>query len=144
MTADIFGNLTEWGRVLDQLEQLKSDGLLDEHQAGLARILRYPDNWRLTEFVLACAIEIRQANDLLIAEATRIFSDQNAYLEVRLLATRALGHLLTHRPPQSGSAGYDPKRVIETMEQVANEPGIPRLKNAIQESLEFIQMNLNG
>jgi len=142
MAADIFGNLTEWGRVIDQLEQLKSDGLLDEHQAGLARILRYPDNWRLTEAGLAYALEIRQANDLLIAEATRIFSDQNAYLEVRLLATQALGHLLIHRPPQSGRSGYDPGRVIETMEQIANAPGAPRLKTAILESLELIREKL--
>ena len=139
MAGDVFGNLTEWGRVVDQLEMLKSEGLLDEHQAGLARILRYPDNWRLTELVLTCATEIRQTNDLLIAEVTRIFSDQNAYLEVRVLATRALGHLLTHRPPQSGCTGYAPERVVETMRQIANATATPRLKSAILESLELVQ-----
>lgn len=52
MDSDIFGNLMDWGLVLDKLDDLKKSEKLHKHQADLIRILRYRNNWRLRETVL--------------------------------------------------------------------------------------------
>lgn len=45
MYSDIFGNLTDWGRVIEMLDRLKELKKLDRNQDGLTRVLRYRDNW---------------------------------------------------------------------------------------------------
>jgi len=139
MASDIFGNLTEWGRVMDQLEHVRANRLLDEHQAGLARIVRYNDNWRLTEYVLRWATEIGQANDLLVAEVGNVLADPEAHWSMRVLAARAMGHLLARRPPQSSPVGFDARRAEQMMESLAAECRIPVLQAAVADALEAVR-----
>jgi hypothetical protein len=131
----VFGNLTEWGTVLGTLERIRAERLLDEHQPGLARLVRYPDNWRLREAALAAALEVTQANDLLVADVLHALVDPALALETRVLAARALGHLLPRRPPQAG-AGLDPERIQVTLQDLLARTGEPVLRRALTEVTE--------
>lgn len=86
-------DLMDWGRVLDELEELRRLRLLNEHQGGLKRILRYRQNWRLRECALQCAKEITVPRDDLVEEICAIMCDEDSYTELRILATETLGEL---------------------------------------------------
>ena len=135
MTTDAFGDLSDWGYALDQLKKLREEKLLDEHQSGLARMLRYRTNPRLMEQVLICALDIRQASDALIADVLDVVVSTEVNLPFRTQAARALGHLLTHRPPQTSATSPDIKQVVETMEGLAAVPGPPVLIAALEGAL---------
>lgn len=137
MAADVFGNLVDWGRVLKQLEELSVQHLLDEHQPGLARILRWGGNWRLTQWVLAHVPEIHQASDILIAELVNILTNEDASLRDRVSAAQGIGHLLPRRPQQTwDSPSYDPARVVQVMRDMLGRPMPPLLHNALDAALE--------
>ena len=135
MTEDVFGNLADWGHVLDQLKKLREEKLLDEHQYGLARMLRYRTNPHLMEQVLICALDIRQASDALIADVLGVVASTDVGLPFRTQAARVLGHLMTHRPPQTSANSPDIKQVVETMEGLAKVPGPPVLIAALEGAL---------
>jgi len=75
MTQDPFGNLREWGPVLELLDELESNGKLAECQRGLVRILRYKGNWRLREEVLKRIGGIPSPSDELAGQVLTILSD---------------------------------------------------------------------
>ena len=77
---DIFGNLTDWEQVLDKLNDLKKSETLHKHQAGLARILRYRNNWKLRETVLEYITYINEPSDEILTEAINIMMDEGVYL----------------------------------------------------------------
>jgi hypothetical protein len=137
MPPDIFGDLRYWGRVLERLEELRASRLLDEHQLGLARILRYRRNWQLMERALSCALEIRQASDILIAEVLNVLVSPEVYLEARVSAAEALGHLIPRRPPQESTL-FDEKRALQTMDDLVQLPGLPRLQQAVSRALAVV------
>lgn len=134
MRPDIFGDLMDWGQVLEMLRELKTSRQLDEHQPGLARILRYRKNWKLMETVLTCSTDISQASDVLITEVLEILAAGDVYLQARVLAARALGHLIPRRPPQDPST-LDMDRVLRTMTGVLKGPEAPVLQRAVAEAL---------
>lgn len=90
MQPDPFGNLKDWGPVLEQIHAFAASGQLDDCQPGLVRVLAYRDNWRLREEILLRAGEIVHPSDLLIRQVLRIVCDENLYYEVRILAGEAL------------------------------------------------------
>lgn len=137
MSTDVFGNLREWGEVLTRLAALTDSGLLDEHQAGLARILRYRGNWQLTERALAAALQVRQANDLLVAEVLHTLVSPDVHVDARLLAAKAMAHLLPRRPRQEASA-FDGERAKQTMRDLLRSPTSPVLQAAIREALDAL------
>ena len=97
MRRDDFGNLRDWGSVMDRLERLRDEAVLDEHQAGLARILRYRGNWRLREAALEAIQYVKEPSDELLARVLDIVADQGLYREVRVLAARALEGMFEKR-----------------------------------------------
>lgn len=96
MQADPFGNLKDWGPVLEQMCQLAENGGLGDCQAGLTRILTYQNNWRLREEALNRIGEIQAPSDTLIRQVLHIVADDNLYYEVRILACECLVKLLGH------------------------------------------------
>ncbi len=94
MTKDPFGNLTDWGPVLNTLEILSDRGRLAECQPGLIRILRYKGNWRLREEVLQRVGGIQNPSRELVLQVLTLLADDNAYYDLRILAADALGKLL--------------------------------------------------
>ncbi len=145
MSQDIFGSLLEWNQVLKTLDDLREKQLLDEHQNGLARVLRYRKNWQLLERVLTYATDIRQASDPLIAEVQNVLVSPDVYIEARVLAARALGHLIPRRPPQEHSL-FDMDRVLQTMSDllVPEGQGSGPLHAAVSEALAAVRAHENG
>lgn len=90
-----FGNLLDWGIVLDKLEAAKREGGLDSIQDELVRILRYKKNWKLVEAVLEKVEYIKEPSINLIEEVFNTATDYQMYLDARVIAVNSLGTLLT-------------------------------------------------
>jgi hypothetical protein len=137
MKTDVFGNLMDWGNVLEKLDDIKKSGALEDHQTGLVRILRYKENWRLTEHVLECIREINMPTDELIQEACRIMCDDGAYIDMRILAATALGDLVPKRLKYSGE---EPKfgdiSVFQVMQEILASPQAPVFHKAVSNAIE--------
>ena len=129
---DIFGDLRDWGRVLGLIEGTRKDDRLDEHQEGLARILRYLDNWRLREAVLECFQNVRSPSPELVSAVLAILLDQNVYCDARVLSASALGCLADRT---GGGAGLDRNEILEKLRDVLNTPQVPVLNNAVKQAL---------
>lgn len=133
MQSDIFGNLMEWGDVLEKLERLRNSNSLDEHQAGLVRILRYPRNWRLRETVLRVIREIEQPSQELIKETLSIALNEEVYIEARKMAVDALADLMIKdRRIRSKNEITARSRVLEKMESLMGDTQSPLLRERIE------------
>lgn len=96
MDQDTFGNLTDWGRVLERLDELTRRGGIEAHQDDLAMLLRYRGNWRLREAALECIPSITEPKAELIREVCQLMLDENLYFQARILAAEALGAAMDH------------------------------------------------
>ncbi len=130
MTDDPFGNLRDWGPVLDLLDELANSGKLAECQRGLVRILRYKGNWRLREEVLKRIGEIQSPSGELIGQALTIFADDNIYYDARILASDALIQLLKNS--QSSLQQEFVPEIQKVIEKLSNLPQPPNYDNAIK------------
>ena len=101
MKQDPFGNLTDWGPVLDTFDELADSGRLAECQPGLIRILRFKGNWRLREEVLKRVGEIQTPSRELVLQVLAILADDNTYYDARIIAGDALVQLLKNGPADS-------------------------------------------
>lgn len=96
MSYDVFGDLQEWGRVLDQVQEMRKDGTADNHQQGLARLVRYPFNWQVRQAGLRAIAELKQPTDEVLGVAVQIVVDEKNDLETRILAGGALNRILNN------------------------------------------------
>lgn len=136
MTSDPFGNLRDWGPVLDTLEELARNGNLDKCQDGLVRILRYPGNWRLREEALKHIPRIASPTRALMEQVLHIVADDNLYFEVRILAARALVSLLErHRRRSSPQFTIEELPVAETLRRLTSVPQPPHFQQALEACL---------
>ncbi len=90
MSYDVFGDLQEWGRVLDQVQKMRADGAFDDHQQGLARLARYPFNWQLRQAGRRAIAELKRPCDEVIQVAVQIMMDEKNDMGTRLLAVQAV------------------------------------------------------
>ena len=132
MDKDIFGNLTDWGTVLDQIEALKQSQSLDGYQSGLMRILRYKDNWKLRETVLSCLKELRHPGEAIMDEVWGIMMDETGYFDQRILAADCLSHLAGNH--QLTNPTYLAK-AIDGMRKLLDSPLPPVFHKAIENAL---------
>jgi hypothetical protein len=124
MNSDVFGDLEKWEKVLKILDRLKESRKLDEHQPGLARVLRFGENWRLIEKVLECGKEINQPEDKFLLEVFNIITDRSIYLDARILALDTLVCLfprVNRKENQKVSRAF----VVREMRNILNLPGPP-------------------
>lgn len=139
MDSDIFGNLMDWGLVLDKLDDLKKSEKLHKHQAGLIRILRYRNNWRLRETVLKYITYLNEPSDEMLTQVLNIMMDESVYLDARILAADALANLIRKRKDaRENDQAIDKAVVIEKMETLLDSPQPPFLNEAIRKSLKII------
>ncbi|MBR9987054.1 MAG: hypothetical protein KFF68_14215 [Desulfosarcina sp.] len=101
MKQDPFGNLTDWGPVLDTFDELADSGRLAACQPGLIRILRFKGNWRLREEVLKRVGEIQTPSKEMVLQVVAILADDNTYYDARIIAGDALVQLLKNGPADS-------------------------------------------
>lgn len=140
MDSDTFGNLREWGQVLETLEDLEKAKNLDKRQNGLARILRYGQNWRLLERVLEYAKEIVEPSDELLKEICNIMTSHNFYLDARILAVDALESLVPRMQRDHGGDNRASQTlIIRRMEDILNSSEPPKFQEALTRSLEVIK-----
>jgi hypothetical protein len=123
MKQDPFGNLTDWGQVLDTFEELVDSKRLVECQPGLIRILRFKGNWRLREEVLKRVGEIKTPSRELVLQVLAILADDNTYYDARIIAGDALAQLLKN--VHAGS--YDElntavKKLVEKLKSTPQPP----------------------
>ena len=129
MQSDIFGNLMEWGDVLEKLERLRDSDSLDEHQAGLVRILRYPRNWRLREAALGAIRKVKQPTEELLKETLNIVLNEEVYIEARTMAVDVLADLMIKdRRIRSKNEITARSRVLEKMESLMGDTQSPLLR----------------
>lgn len=121
MKHDPFGNLIDWGQVLDLFEDLADKGDLPECQPGLIRILRYKGNWRLREEVLKRVGEIHPPSDELVCQVLAMLDDDNIYYDARILAANALIRLLKNVQNDNGIC-RETQKVIEKLKSTPQPP----------------------
>ena len=116
MKHDPFGNLRDWGPVLELFDELADSGQLGPYQPGLIRILQYKGNWRLREAVLMRVGEIETPSSELVLEVLSILADDNIYYDVRILAGDALTKLLKNvRDGFNGNIRMSVQKVAERL-----------------------------
>ena len=130
MKNDPFGNLTDWGPVLNLLDELGERGDLAECQPGLIRILKYKGNWRLREEVLRRIRRIENPCEGLFSQVLAILNDDNIYFDARILATSALIQML-----QNTHNGFRDRITKETkmvVERLMATPQPPYLEDVLK------------
>lgn len=133
MQQDIFGNLMEWGGVLEKIGQIRDSNSLDDHQEGLVRILRYPRNWRLREAALRVVREINQPTVELLQETLNIALNEEAYVEARTIAVDVLADLMIKgRKIRTKKEIAARSRVLEKLESLMGETHSPLLREEIE------------
>jgi len=130
MKQDPFGNLSDWGSVLEILDNLSDNGNLAECQPGLIRILKYKGNWRLREEVLKRAGEIQTPSYEMVFQVITILADDNIYYDARILASCALIPLL--KCVQDGSCGELNKQTRKVVEKLRSTPQPPFFDKALK------------
>jgi len=140
MEHDPFGNLREWGTVLQTLKDLGSSNRLAECQKGLIRILRFRENWRLREEVLKCIGKINAPSARLIEQVIEMVCDEDAYYELRILASRTLGELMRNhcKQPHDGNSPRT-EAALERMYSLLQVPQPPILSEALHRCLRDVQ-----
>lgn len=134
MEKDIFGNLYDWGDVLEQIDKLRQSFSLDEHQPGLVRILRYRNNWKLRETVLDCIKELKRPVDSVTDVVFDIMMDDTVYYEQRILAADSLVHLCKKNAKAR-------KKFVEGVGKLLDVPHPPAFYKALNRITKQIENN---
>ena len=129
MKQDPFGNLVDWGPVLDLFRELAGNGKLADCQPGLVRILRYKGNWRLREEVLKEIGKIQTPTDELTSQVITMVADDNIYYDARILACNALIQLLENA--QSDINGDIDTKVRKVADKLRASPQPPFFDKAL-------------
>ena len=130
MQEDPFGNLSDWGQVLEHVDELAESADLTECQPGLIRILQYKGNWRLREKVLIRVGEIQTPSDELVYQVLAVLADDNTYYDARILAGDALSQLL--KSAQNGFREEINKEIRKVVEKLSSAPQPPFFNNALK------------
>jgi len=138
-TPDPFGNLRNWGPVLDLLDILDETGRMEECQPGLIRILRYRGNWRLREETLKRLGRIARPSRELIARVADIVADDDTYYEARILAGRTLTELARNaRRASAGETDPDMEPVADVVRNLLGTPQPPIFDRALRQCLNTL------
>jgi hypothetical protein len=144
MMTDIFGDLREWNRVLKQLEQLQDTGQLDDHQDGLARLLRYRFNWRLREKAVQSLSALSEPEDRILLLVLEIGCDENTGFDLRTLAADSLCGLISMRQKRGQCRGELKRRVIERLSATMNPYHPVEFQRAAKQVIDRAQQNVRA
>ncbi len=130
MKDDPFGNLRDWGPVLELIDELVRNGKLADCQHGLVRILRYKGNWRLREEVLKQIGEISSPSNELVDQTLTIFADDNVYYDARIIASNTLVQFLNNS--QGSLSGELVPAIRKALDKLSKFPQPPIYAAAIE------------
>ena len=143
MKNDIFGNLTDWGIVLDKLKKLSDSRELDNYQDELIRLLRFDQNWRLREAAIESLPLVENPSLNLAREIISLIKRKDLYYDVRILATDGLEKLAT---TIVNNRGFDKDilkqfvlSILTDLEVLLTSPEPPNFHDALQNSINQIK-----
>ena len=138
-----FGNLKDWGIVLDKLEALSKNGELNNNQRELIRLLRFNQNWRLREAAIESLIAVETPEPDLFREVFSLMMRNDLYYDVRILAADGLEKLTINSVRGKRFAGGHLKEIIAEimggMEDLLASPEPPKFHDAIRDSRDRIK-----
>ena len=139
----IFGNLNDWGIVLEKLEKLSQTRELDDYQDELIRLLRFDQNWRLREAAIESLSLIKNPGLNLAREVNALIKRKDLYYDVRILATDGLEKLAT---TIVGNKAFDKdilkqfiRGIVKDMDDLLASPEPPKFHDALQNSMSQVK-----
>lgn len=139
----IFGNLNDWGIVLEKLEKLSRTNELDHYQDELIRLLRFDQNWRLREAAIESLPFIKNPSLTLTREVITLIKRKDLYYDGRILATDGLEKLVT---TIVGNKAFDKdilkqfiQGIVKDMDDLLASPEPPIFHDALQSSMSQIK-----
>jgi hypothetical protein len=137
MENNVFGNLMDWGFVLEKLERLSRTNELGACQDELIRLLRFDHNWRLREAAIEALPFVENPGLDLAREVISLIKRRDLYYDIRILATDGLektAHALVKNP------GLDTKELqtffttaINDLNVLLSSPEPPIFYSALQQ-----------
>jgi len=139
----IFGNLNDWGIVLEKLEKLSETRELDNYQDELIRLLRFDQNWRLREAAIESLPFVKNPSLNLAREVNTLIKRKDLYYDVRILATDGLEKLAATIVNNKGFDKDILKQfihgIVKDMDDLLASPEPPKFHNALQKSVSQVK-----
>lgn len=143
MENNIFGNLTDWGIVLEKLEKLSKNKELGNYQDELIRLLRFDQNWRLREAAIESLPFVENPGLNLAREIISLIKRKDLYYDVRILATDGLEKLATTIVNNKGFDKDILKQFVlsiqKDLDALLASPEPPIFHDALQNSMNQIK-----
>ncbi len=143
MEKNIFGNLTDWGIVLEKLEKLSESRELGNYQDELIRLLRFDQNWRLREAAIESLPFVDNPGLNLAREIISLIKRKDLYYDVRILATDGLEKLtitiINNRAFDKDILKQFVHAIIEDLDALLASPEPPKFHDALQNSMNQIK-----
>ena len=144
MKDNIFGNLKDWGIVLEKLEAISKNGKLNNYQEDLIRLLRFNNNWRLREAAIESLAAVEVPGSGLFREVFSLVMRNDLYYDVRILAADGLEKLTANivrgKTFDGGRLKEILVEILEGMEDLLASSESPKFHNAIRRSRERIRI----
>jgi len=139
----VFGNLTDWGIVLDKLKQLSDSRELGNYQDELIGLLRFDQNWRLREAAIESLPLVENPGLNLAREVFSIIKRKDLYYDVRILATDSLEKLTTtivnNKDFDKDILKQFVLSILSDLETLLASPEPPIFHDALQNSMNQIK-----
>jgi len=139
----IFGNLNDWGIVLEKLEKLSQTSELDNCQDELIRLLRFDQNWRLREAAIESLPFVENPSLNLAREVSALVKRKDLYYDVRILATDGLEKLAA---AIVGNKTFDKdilkqfiRGIVKDMDDLLASPEPPKFHDALENSMHQVK-----
>ncbi|MCP3899907.1 MAG: DUF4404 family protein [Desulfobacteraceae bacterium] len=143
MENNIFGNLHDWGTVLDKLKKLSESRELDSCQDELIRLLRFDKNWRLREAAIESLPFVDNPSSNLAREVLLIIKRKDLYYDARILATDSLEKLTTtivdNKALDKDILRQFVQEAISDIDALLASPEPPKFHNALQNTMNQIK-----
>lgn len=136
MTHDPFGNLQEWGHVIENIGVVFQNGDAENCQRGLIRILRHKGNWRLREEALKHIEKLEKPKEELIKELIKLLDDENVYYELRIMAYNSLMRIIDKNKACSEKLLKEAHQVLERINSTPQPPFFLKSINSYTQNLK--------
>lgn len=143
MKNNIFGNLNDWGVVLDKLEKLSENKELGNYQDEIIRLLRFDQNWRLREAAIESLPFVENPGLDLARELILLIRRKDIYYDVRILATDGLEKLVTtmvsHKTVDKEILKQFIFDITTDLDSLLASPEPPKFHDALENSADRIK-----